>query len=122
MDMKIGGYDRDIRHRANGLEAVQFTWPSGTRTPKHNHHSRGWVWVLKGRVFEIREGRKYHYEAGDAFLEVPNGALHIVGNDTEETAVTFHVYKPELEMDLFEDDEADKAALLGLATTCDLVF
>ena len=37
-----------------------------------------------------------------------------MGNDTEETAITFHVYKPELEMDTFADDEADTAALCSL--------
>lgn len=115
IEMKIGGYARDVKQRENGLEAVQFTWPSGTRTPKHNHHSRGWVWVLQGRVFEIRDGQKHYYEAGDAFLEVADGSLHIVGNDGEETAISFHVYKPELVMDLFEDDESDKQALYETA-------
>ena len=51
---------------------------------------------------------------GDAFLEVTDETPHIVGNDTEETAITFHVYKPELEMDTFADDEADTAALCSL--------
>ena len=112
--MQIGGYDRDVRQRCNGLEAIQITWLSGTRTPKHNHHSHGWVWVLKGRVFEVRNGRKTYFGEGDAFLEVTDETPHIVGNDTEETAITFHVYKPELEMDVFADDEADTAALCSL--------
>lgn len=98
-------------HRRNGIEAVEITWPVGTRTPKHNHHSKGWVWVLRGRVFEISDGKKNYYQEGDSFLEVPNGSTHIVGNDSEEVAVTFHVYKPELEMDIFEDDAADVDAI-----------
>lgn len=111
MEMRIGGYERLIRQRCNGIEAVQITWPAGTRTPKHSHHSDGWVWVLKGRVFEVKGGKKIYYEEGDAILEVPDGATHIVGNDTEEVAITFHVYKPELVMDTFDDDGADKHAL-----------
>jgi quercetin dioxygenase-like cupin family protein len=111
MELQIGGYERAIRQRANGIEAVEFTWPRGTRTPKHNHHSRGWVWVLRGRVFEVRDGHKTYYEEGDAFLEVANGSTHIVGNDTEDVSITFHVYKPELVMDTFDDDESDRQAL-----------
>jgi hypothetical protein len=65
-------------------------------------------------VFEIRDGRKTYYGEGDAFLEVTDETPHIVGNDTNQTAVTFHVYKPELEMDTFADDETDMAALRSL--------
>jgi len=72
---------------------------------------KGWVWVLRGRVFEILDGKKNYYQEGDSFLEVPNGSTHIVGNDSEEVAVTFHVYKPELEMDIFKDDAADVDAI-----------
>ena len=49
--------------------------------------------------------------AGDAFLEVDHLEAHIVGNDTNEVAVTFHVYQPKLLMDLFADSEADLAAM-----------
>jgi hypothetical protein len=49
--------------------------------------------------------------AGDAFLEVDHEEAHIVGNDTNELAVTFHVYQPELRMDTFADSESDLAAL-----------
>ncbi|MGA2125322.1 MAG: cupin domain-containing protein [Xanthobacteraceae bacterium] len=113
MKMRIGGYDRDVRHRGDGLEAVRIRWPPGTRTPKHNHHSGGCVWVLAGRVFEIQDGRKSYYAAGASFLEVPGGVVHIVGNDSSTDAVTFHVYRPELVMELFSDSEADLAALHG---------
>ena len=88
MALTLGGYDRIIRHRGNGIEAVEIVWHPGTRTPKHNHGSRGWAWVLQGCVF-------------DAFLEVDREEAHIVGNDTNELAVTFHVYQPELQMDMF---------------------
>ena len=36
---------------------------------------------------------------------------NIVGNDSEEVSITFHVYKPELVMDLFDDSNEDKVAL-----------
>jgi hypothetical protein len=111
MALMIGGYDRIIRHRGNGIEAVEILWRPRTRTPKHNHGSKGWVWVLQGRIFEVRSGKKNYYEAGDAFLEVDREESHIVGNDTEELATTFHVYQPELQMDTFSDSDADVAAL-----------
>jgi quercetin dioxygenase-like cupin family protein len=88
-----------------------MAWPPGTRTPKHNHGSRGWAWVLQGRVFEVRGGKKIYHAAGDAFLEVDHLEAHNVGNNTDEVAVTFHVYQPELQMDLFADSEADLAAM-----------
>lgn len=107
MALTLGGYDRIIRHRGNGIEAVEIVWHPGTRTPKHNHGSRGWAWVLQGRVFEVRNGKKLYHAAGDAFLEVDREEAHIVGNDTNELAVTFHVYQPELQMDMFSDSNSD---------------
>jgi gentisate 1,2-dioxygenase len=80
--LTLGGYDRIIRHRGNGIEAVEIVWHPGTRTPKHNHGSRGWAWVLQGRVFEVRNGKKLYHAAGDAFLEVDSEEAHTVGNDT----------------------------------------
>ena len=111
MALTLGGYDRIIRHRGNGIEAVEIVWHPGTRTPKHNHRSRGWTWVLQGRVFEVKNGEKVHHKAGDAFLEVDCEETHIVGNDSNEIAITFHVYQPELQMDMFSDSESDIVAM-----------
>jgi quercetin dioxygenase-like cupin family protein len=111
MALTLGGYDRIIRHRGNGIEAVEIVWHPGTRTPKHNHASRGWAWVLQGRVFEVRNGKKLYHAAGDAFLEVDREEAHTVGNDTNDLAVTFHVYQPELQMDMFSDSELDIVAM-----------
>jgi len=110
--LRIGAYERTVCRRGNGIEAVEINWHPGTRTPKHNHASKGWVWVLKGRVFEIKDGRKNYFEAGDTFLEVHGEHTHIVGNDTLDPAVTFHVYMPELEMQIFPDNEADLVLML----------
>ena len=111
MALTVGGYDRIIRHRGNGIEAVEIVWHPGTRTPKHNHRSRGWTWVLQGRVFEVKNGEKVHHKAGDAFLEVDREETHIVGNDSNEIAITFHVYQPELQMDIFPDSMSDILAM-----------
>lgn len=111
MALHIGGYDRIIRHRGNGIEAVEIVWHPGTRTPKHNHSSRGWVWVLRGRVFEVKNGKKVYHEAGDSFLEVHRKETHIVGNDTKDIAITFHVYQPELQMETFSDSVSDIIAV-----------
>src|SRR5690348_16617589 len=110
--LRIGGYDRLVCHRGYGVEAVQINWRPGTRTPKHNHSCKGWVWVLRGRIFEIRGGVKSYYSAGDFFVEADNSdQAHIVGNDSSDEAVTFHVYLPELKMQTFPDSEADIAGL-----------
>jgi len=111
MSLHIGGYERIIRHRGNGIEAVEINWHPGTRTPKHNHASRGWVWVLQGRVFEVKNGKKVYYDAGQSFVEVHLEEAHIVGNDTKDLAITFHVYQPELQMETFSDVGSDIVAI-----------
>ena len=102
---------RELRQRAHGIEAVQFTWAPGTRTPKHRHHSRGIVKIQEGSLFEIKNGVKTYYEAGDVLLEVPLESVHIVGNDSDRVARSFHIYWPELTMDELPDDESDQRAL-----------
>ncbi len=102
---------RDVRQRLHGIEAVQFTWEPGTRTIKHRHHSRGIVKIQEGCLFEIKDGVKTYYTAGDTLLEVPNESVHIVGNDTNRMARSFHVYWPELTMDELPDDDSDAVAL-----------
>ena len=37
------------------------------------------------------EWQKIYYGEGDSFLEIPDGTIYVVGNDTGETAITFHV-------------------------------
>ena len=44
-------------------------------------------------------------------MEVDSEETHIVGNDTEGLAITFHVYQPEVQMDTFSDSDADVAAI-----------
>ncbi|HUO50108.1 MAG TPA: hypothetical protein VMU25_00845 [Candidatus Paceibacterota bacterium] len=111
MELKIGGYERDVLRRGGGMEIVEITWPSGTRTRKHNHNAHGRVRVMRGRIFEIRSGKKVYYEAGENFLEIEGDVPHIIGNDSNSVAVTRHIYEPELTMETFEDDANDIAAL-----------
>jgi hypothetical protein len=75
MALTLGGYDRIIRHRGNGIEAVEIVWHPGTRTPKHNHGSRGWPWVPHGRVFEVRNGKKLQQAICDVPYEPPQRLL-----------------------------------------------
>lgn len=102
---------REVRQREHGIEAVQFTWAPGTRTPKYRHHSRGIVKIQEGSLYEIKDGVKTYYRAGDTLLEVPFESVHIVGNDTGAMARSFHIYWPELTMDELSYDAADTAAL-----------
>ena len=41
MALTLGGYDRIIRHRGNGIEAVEIVWHPGTRTPKSRSKKLG---------------------------------------------------------------------------------
>jgi uncharacterized cupin superfamily protein len=111
MTLHIGGYDRFIRHRGNGIETVEIVWNPGSRTLKHNHGSRGWVWVLRGCIFEVKNGKKVYHQAGSFFSEVKGEETHIVGNDSADVAVTFHVYQPELQLDTFPDNLSDLLAV-----------
>ncbi|HEY5047395.1 MAG TPA: hypothetical protein VII49_05190 [Rhizomicrobium sp.] len=64
-----------------------------------------------GEVFEVRNGAKIRYTKGDSFPEIPFSTVHIVGNDSDLVAVTFHIYLPELAMETFADDESDYTAI-----------
>ena len=117
MDFIVRGYERNVLLREDATEIVHFVWHPGARTPKHDHGgSHGWVLVLKGRVFEIVDGKKTYHETGATFHELSDSAPHIVGNDTPDEAVTVHIYRhPEgrqtLDMHCFDDNAADLAAL-----------
>lgn len=118
MEFRIGQYKRTVLKRSDEIEIAEITWEPGDRTKKHNHKdSNAWIAVLQGRIFEIRGGVKRYFEPGsDLKLEVPVGVAHIVGNDTNTPAISVHIFMPKLEMEYFEDDESDIAALAGTMT------
>ena len=114
MLMQIGAHSREMHFSCEMLEAIRITWPPGARTPKHDHCAGcAFVWVIQGEIFEIREGGKKYHSAGEGgyLLEIPDGKAHIVGNDSEVVAITFHVYVPRLQMREYPDDETDTRLL-----------
>jgi quercetin dioxygenase-like cupin family protein len=119
MIAKIGGYTRITKHLCEHVEVVTITWPPGSRTPKHNHHSNGEVEVFAGEVFEIdANGDVTVHATGSAVFEPANGQAHIFGNSSNEVAITIHRYFSPgphgLVMDIFDDDVRDCAALRRL--------
>ncbi len=50
-------------------------FPGGTQGLRHGHMNEAVFYILKGRGYEIHDGEKYEWEAGDIVI-VPNGAVH----------------------------------------------
>jgi len=92
-----------------------FVWPAGTRTMIHDHSSWGAYACAAGTVFEERyerldDGSKFEHarlkeawhlfwspEDGASTVLPGNGGIHRVGNLSDETAVSVHLYGPRLE-------------------------
>lgn len=50
-------------------------FPGGATNLRHGHMNEAVFYILKGRGYEIHDGEKYEWEAGDIVI-VPNGAVH----------------------------------------------
>jgi quercetin dioxygenase-like cupin family protein len=73
-------------------ERVLIEWPDGSEAPEHDHgKSYGTTYVIRGMVYEMRDGKITFYKAGDKFTEDPE-TIHKVGSETG--ALTLHIYRP----------------------------
>ncbi len=95
------------RDPADAFSVVSFVWGPGQRTPIHDHGVWGIVGVLRGveisqrydmisagsvtRLVQIGEPVRHH--PGDVDVVSPSrGDIHWVANDTDEIAISIHVY------------------------------
>jgi predicted metal-dependent enzyme (double-stranded beta helix superfamily) len=100
-------YARNLIARTDKFELLALCWEPGQITPIHDHAgSDGWVYCVHGAIEEVRfqcsvsDDGTARVERGDA-LNATVGemtyinddiAWHTVANQTQERAVTLHLY------------------------------
>lgn len=57
------------------LKAFFEDFPPGSQGLRHGHMNEAVFYIVKGRGYEIHDGEKHEWEAGDVVI-VPNGAVH----------------------------------------------
>jgi len=71
----------------HSLQSHFVTLPPGARDKGHGHQNEAFLYVLQGRGFDIHDGVRYDWEAGDA-LAVHNDSVHWHNNtDPDKPAV-----------------------------------
>jgi predicted metal-dependent enzyme (double-stranded beta helix superfamily) len=103
------GFGTNVLHEEpdHGLFIVAVSWLSGKGAPPHNH--RTWAVVVgvdgpERNIFwervddgtregyaELRKIGEKIFSDGDV-LTLPDGSIHSVQNDTDQTTLSFHVY------------------------------
>ncbi len=110
-----GRCDRKIIYEDDMVSIFRIIWYPGSRTPKHDHgQSIGSTLIIRGRIFEIQDGKKSYIKKGK-MTHITSNIKHIVGNDSlTETAESIHIYYPKLKMTTYPDDPKDKELLLQI--------
>lgn len=100
------GYRRNLLCRGEGYEVLVLCWSPGQSSPIHDHaQSTCGVKVISGEATETRyEHDACGYLHPVATERFPEGSaagsqdadIHEIGNCTEESLVTLHVYSPPL--------------------------
>jgi gentisate 1,2-dioxygenase len=57
------------------LVAFFEDFPGGAKGLRHGHMNEAFFYIIEGKGYEIHDGEKYEWEAGDCVI-VPNGAVH----------------------------------------------
>ncbi len=110
---QINAYKRTILFRLfRWMDVVWIVWEPEARTRKHDHgKSFGWVFAIHGMFFEIKNGKVFTARSPRLFFELPT-VPHIAGNNSmQQKSGSLHIYIPSLQMNFFEDSQADKELL-----------
>ena len=118
--LEVARYTEDwyVAHRhdaEDGSFSLQvFVWPPGTQTKIHDHSSWGAYCCAIGSVFEERYERlddcsrpdharlkkvwqlSWSSEDGASTVQPGDGGIHRVGNPGESTAISVHLYGPQI--------------------------
>ncbi len=74
------------------LQAHFVTLPPGARDKGHGHQNEAFLYILEGCGFDIHDGIRYDWEAGDA-VAVHNDSVHWHNNTGTERGVVILVMK-----------------------------
>lgn len=72
------------------IAALEQVIPPGAASGRHRHFVEAMFYVCEGKGWEIHDGQKYPWEAGDLFL-VPTYAIHQHNTDPTTSARLFFV-------------------------------
>ena len=87
-------YEEFMLRRKIGLCCFIESVKSGGKSHKHMHVLEALFYVLEGKGYEIHDGEKYEWEAGDAVFVPPGGVVHQHFNADSERpskALVFHL-------------------------------
>lgn len=76
----------------HSLQSHFVTLPPGARDKGHGHQNEAFLYVLEGRGFDMHDGLRYEWEAGDA-LAVHNDSVHWHNNADPERPALILVMK-----------------------------
>lgn len=100
-------YARNLIAQTDKFELLALCWEPGQITPVHDHAgSDGWVYCVQGEIEEVRfqcfvsdngtarveRGETLKATAGEMTYINDGIAWHTVANQTQERAVTLHLY------------------------------
>jgi cysteine dioxygenase len=99
---KKGGYTRNCIARRDGFEFILLCWDSGAATPIHGHGGEDcWIYQIEGsikekRYVEVETGcditnESVLEEGGISYMHDRMG-YHTIENNSEQVAMTLHVY------------------------------
>jgi hypothetical protein len=114
--------------RTPDIDAWLIAWPSGGKVDLHDHgHSTGAVSVISGALVEAVPRRDdtgrlslvRHELAAGVTLGFGAGHVHDVTNESEQQALSLHVYSPALTSMTFYEVTGDQLVVREVAWTDD---
>jgi quercetin dioxygenase-like cupin family protein len=76
----------------HSLQSHFVTLPPGARDKGHGHQNEAFIYVLEGRGFDMHDGVRYDWEAGDA-MAVHNDSVHWHNNADPDRGAVMLVMK-----------------------------
>jgi quercetin dioxygenase-like cupin family protein len=76
----------------HSLQSHFVTLPPGARDKGHGHQNEAFIYVLEGRGFDMHDGVRYDWEAGDA-MAVHNDSVHWHNNSDPDRGAVMLVMK-----------------------------
>ena len=77
---------------AQSIECHVDVYSPGGRSQKHGHMNSAVFYILKGKGFDIHDGKRYDWEAGDALI-VENACVHEHCNTESDEEAVVLVFK-----------------------------
>ena len=90
--IEIKGINNPTGDYAHSFQVFMMRIPPGCKSQKHGHPNPAMFYILKGSGYEIHDGKRYDWKAGDVVIVQP-GTVHQHFNpskDEEALAIIMH--------------------------------